>query len=546
MSFPLFERTSTFAPFKHRQFRLLWIATLISNLGGLIQAVGAGWVMTTLTDSPAVVSLVQGANTLPILLFSLASGALADNFDRRRIMIAAQVMLMLVSTALAISVYLGGVGPWMLLAFTFLIGCGTALHNPSWQASMRDIVPRDDVPAAVTMNSMSFNLMRSVGPAIGGVIVAVAGAAVSFAVNAVSYLPLILALARWKPEYPAHTLPREGVLSAMSAGLRYVSMSPNLLIVLFRSFLFGLSAVSTLALLPVVATKILFADAFTYGSLLGAFGVGAILGALLNAPARNRLSNETIVRLACVVLASSVGLLGLSDSILLSHVLLVPAGACWVLSLSLFNITVQLSTPRWVVGRALSIYQAATFGGMASGSWLWGAMADALGVPAALLGAALVLLLCAVAGLLFALPDLSSPDLEPLDRFTEPALRLDLRARSGPIMILIDYVIDPNDVPEFLAAMARRRRIRIRDGARRWALLRDLENPEQWTETYHVPTWLEYIRHNHRRTRADAEVTEILRMLHRGPGRPRVHRMIERQTVYPSDDIPLKHDPDHP
>ncbi|WP_157014271.1 MFS transporter [Mesorhizobium xinjiangense] len=535
----------TFAPFENRNFRYLWGATLVSNLGGLIQAVAAGWVMTTITDSPGMVALVQGATTFPIMLFSLASGALADNFDRRGVMLAAQITMMVTSAALALTVYIGSITPWLLLAFTFLIGCGTALHNPSWQASMGDIVKRDDIPAAVILNSMGFNLMRSIGPAIGGLIVAVAGAAIAFAINAFSYLPLIYFLGRWRPNYPARNLPRENFLSAISVGLRYVSMSPNLLIVLFRAFLFGLSAVAVLALLPIVASDILAAGALTYGGLLGAFGAGAIIGAFANAQIRARLGNETIVRIACLVFALSIGALGVSRNVVLSHLLLLPAGACWVLSLSLFNVTVQLSTPRWVAGRALSIYQTATFGGMAIGSWLWGAVADGQGPSVALIGAAAGLMLCSAVGLLFAVPAFSSLDLDPLNKFKEPALKLDLKARSGPIMVMVDYVVDQDDVPDFLAAMARRRRIRIRDGARQWALLRDLEHPEQWTESYHVPTWVEYVRHNQRRTRADAEVTEILRKLHKGPESPRVHRMIERQTVSPrDDDIPLKHYPE--
>ncbi|HUH76212.1 MAG TPA: MFS transporter, partial [Devosia sp.] len=218
------ERGSMLAPFKHNTFKLLWMATLVSNLGGLVQSVGAGWMMTTLTDSHNMVALVQASTTLPIMLFSLASGALADNFDRRIVMLIAQIGLMLVSVTLAVMAYLGMLTPWLLLSFTFLIGCGTALFNPSWQASMGDIVPREDLAGAVTLNSMGFNMMRSVGPAVGGTIVALLGAAAAFTVNAFSYIPLIYALFRWKPNRPdVSNLPRESFFSAMLAGLRYVS-----------------------------------------------------------------------------------------------------------------------------------------------------------------------------------------------------------------------------------------------------------------------------------------------------------------------------------
>lgn len=326
----------------------------------------------------------------------------------------------------------------------------------------------------------------------------------------------------------------------MVAGLRYVSMSPNLLKVMFRGFLFGLSAIVILALLPLVARDLVKGTALTYGIMLGFFGLGAIGGAILSARLRELMGNEWLVRGSFVAFAASCVLLSLSRQMWLSCLFLLPAGVAWVLALSLFNVTVQLSTPRWVVGRALALYQTATFGGMAAGSWLWGALADTFGVPNALLVSAAVLLFGALIGLLLPQPEFESLNLDPLNRFSEPQLRLDLRSRSGPIMIMVDYKIAQDDVPAFLAAMTLRRRIRIRDGARQWALLRDLENPELWTESYHVPTWVEYVRHNQRRTQADAEVSERLLALHCGTTPPVVHRMIERQTVPVHDDMPLK------
>ena len=540
------QRISPTAPFRHKTFRYLWLATLVSNFGGLVQAVGAGWMMTTLTDSPGLIALVQASNTLPIMLFSLPSGALADSLDRRRIMLVAQSFMLVVSAALAFCAYAGLLTPWLLLGFTFLIGLGVALYNPSWQASMGDIVPRDDLPSAVALNSMGFNLMRSVGPAIGGLIVASAGAAAAFTLNAASYLPFILTLTRWKPEVAPRRLPREAFGSAIAAGLRYVAMSPVLLKVMFRGFVFGLAAISVLALLPLIARDLVGGGAFTYGVLLGAFGVGAIGGALLNARLRERFSNEWIVRGAFLTFALAVTGLAFSGALWISAAMLLPAGASWVLALSLFNVSVQLSTPRWVVGRALALYQTATFGGMASGSFLWGQVAEVSGPKEALLLSAVVLLLGALAGLLGALPAFGTANLDPLNRFNEPTLRLDLRARSGPIQVMVDYVIPQENIPDFLAAMVDRRRIRIRDGARQWALLRDLEQPDIWVESYHVATWAEYLRHHERRTKADAEVTDRLLALHRGPDRPHVHRMIERQTVPLFDDMPLKPHPDIP
>jgi MFS family permease len=538
------SRASSLAPFRHAVFQTLWIATLASNLGSLIQTVGAAWMMTTISNSSGMVALVQASTTLPIMIFSLVSGALADNFDRRKIMLAAQAMMMAVSILLAIFAVAGWLSPWLLLAFTFLIGCGTALHNPSWQASMGDIVPREDLPGAITLNSMGFNLMRSVGPAVGGLVVALGGAATAFLINAVSYIALIRALFRWKYDKPARSLPRESLGSAIAAGLRYMSMSPNLLKVIFRSFIFGFAAVSMLALLPLVTRDLIHGGALSYGVILGCFGAGAIGGALLNSRIRERWPNESIVRGTFVIFGLSAIALALSRDMWLSCLVVMPAGACWVATLSLFNATVQLSTPRWVVGRALALYQTATFGGMTVGSWVWGVVAEGSGSENALIFAGITLVAGAAMGLRFALPEFSALNLDPLNQFNEPALQLDLRPRSGPIMIMVDYEIAHKDIDAFLAAMAERRRIRIRDGARQWSLLRDLENPNIWTESYHVPTWVEYVRHNMRRTYADAEISNRLLALHRGPERPRVHRMIERQTVPLHDDTPLKNDPE--
>jgi MFS family permease len=529
--------STTLAPLRHQTYRTIWLASIASNFGGLIQAVGAAWMMTMITSSGDMVALVQTSIALPIMLFSLLSGALADSFDRRRVMLAAQCFMLTISALLSACAYLGWLSPWLLLGFTFLIGCGTALNNPSWQASVGDMVPRADLPAAVTLNSVGFNITRSVGPALGGLIVAAAGAAAAFAVNTLSYFALIYALARWKPVLPASTLPREALPSAIFAGLRYISMSPNLQKVLLRGFIFGISASSILALLPIVALELVIGGPLTYGLMLGSFGIGAIGGAVLNARLRENFSSETIVRLSFAGFALSAVMAALSPVAALTCAGLVVSGACWVLALSLFNTIVQLSTPRWVVGRALSLYQTVTFGGIAGGSWLWGIAADRYGVTDALLLSALVMLTGIVVGLRFSMPAFESLNLDPLNRFTEPALGLDITPRSGPIVIQVAYEIGDDDLPEFLMLMGERRRIRIRDGAGNWALMRDLEKPGCWTETYHTATWVEYIRHNQRRTQADAENTDRLRALHRGETTPSVHRLIERQAIPPNDDV---------
>jgi MFS family permease len=528
---PAPDRTSALAPFKHGIFRSVWFASLASNFGGLIQSVGAAWMMTAISNSADMVALVQASTALPIMLFSLASGAIADNYNRRKVMLTAQAFMFAVSIALTLAAYFGFLTPWLLLSFTFLLGCGTALNNPSWQASVGDMVPRSDLPAAVSVNSMGFNLTRSVGPAIGGIIVAAAGAAAAFAVNAFSYLPLLFVLSRWKQKETPSTLPRETLGIAMTAGLRYVAMSPNIEKVLLRGFVFGFTAISVLALLPLVARDIVQGGPLLYGVLLGAFGIGAVGGALINAWLRQKLTSEWIVRLGFMGFAICATVAALSQMAWLTCAALLIGGASWVISLSLFNVTVQMSTPRWVVGRALSLYQTATFGGMALGSWIWGVIAENHGASEALLASAALMIAGAALGLKwFTLPEQTSLNLDPLNRWKEPHLALDVKPRSGPIVIMIEYVIRLDDTAEFLDAMAERRRVRRRDGARQWTLARDLENPELWMETYHTPTWVEYVRHNQRITHADAIIGERVRKLHSGAEPPRVHRMIERPT----------------
>ncbi len=536
------DKTTPLTLFSNQTFRSLWIAALASNFGGLVQAVGAAWLMTSLSDSQNMVALVQGSVALPIMVFSLLAGVFADNFDRRRVMLIAQGFMFVVSVILTFMAFENWLTPWSLLTFTFLIGCGTALHNPSWQATMGDIVSREELPSAVSLNSMGFNLMRSIGPAAGGAIVAIAGVAAAFAINAASYVAIILALLRWKsPPRDTH-LPREPFGSAFSAGLRYVAMSPNLLKVILRGFWFGLSAIALLALLPIVVRETLHSTAFIYGIMLGCFGIGAVVGALLNARLRQQFRNETIARGAFVLYAVNCAILALTAHTTIAGVAILITGACWVLALSMFNVTIQLSTPRWVVGRALALYQTGTFGGMAIGSLIWGIIAEKSGPENALLAAATLLFIGALIGFKLPLPEFGGLDLDPANQFKEPATRFALNYRSGPVMVMVDYEIAQSDVPEFLAAMNQRRRVRIRDGAQQWALLRDLHHPEHWSESYHVPTWGEYVRHNERRTKSDSGLSDRLRQLHRGTGSPVVHRMIERQAVPLHDDMPLRTD----
>jgi len=538
------EPASTWAPLRNKAYRSFWLSSSASNLGGLIQVVGAGWLMVQLTPSPVMVALVASSNSLPMVVLSLLAGALADSLDRRRLMMIAQSFMALAALGLTLTVYLGTITPIMLLVFTFLIGCGKALFSPAWQASIGDIVSRQQVPAAVSLNAVSFNVMRSIGPAAGGAIVAAAGAAAAFLINTISFVPLIWSIWRWRPDTPPRRLPREPLVAALGAGFRYLSMSPALGRVMLRGALFGLGASTALALMPLVARDLLEGTALTYGLLLGFFGAGALLAGLVGVPLRQRLGSEKVTRLAFAIFALGLAGIAASRSLVFTGPAMMLCGCAWVMALALFSINVQLSTARWVVGRALSLHNTATFSGIALGGWIWGMVAASEGVAAAHAIAAALMIVTTAASRWIAIGEPATLDLDPLGRFREPELRLGLRPSSGPIMVMVDYRIAPEDTDAFLAVMQHRRRIRIRDGARQWALLRDLEDPETWTESYHVPTWVEYVRHNERRTKSDAEVTEKLYALHRGPERPRVHRMIERQTVPRHEDLPLKSQPE--
>ena len=524
---------SALSPFSYPIFRRVWSASMVSNFGGLIQSVGASWMMISLAQSADMVALVQASVTLPIMLLSLFAGAIADNLDRRKVMLAAQSFMLVASAVLSICAWTGVLTPWLLLTFTFLIGCGGAFNAPAWQATVGDMVPRAELPGAVALNSIGFNLARSIGPAIGGAIVAAAGAAAAFTVNACSYVALISVLARWRLPPNPQTMPREPLGIAVTGGIRYVSMSPAIARVLLRSAAFCIGASAVMALMPVIAKVLIAGGPMTYGALLGAFGVGAVAGALGTSRLRKVWSTEIIVRTASIGFGIAAAGAALSTNIVLTMASLMLAGAGWVLALSTFNVAVQMSAPRWVLARALSMYQMAAFGGMAAGAWMWGVIATHAGVHVALLLGSAVIFIGALLGHWFPLAQSEALNLDPLRAFREPETSVPVQPTTGPVVVTIEYVIHVDEVLAFLSAMAELRRIRRRDGAINWRLLRDLADPQIWIERYETPTWLDYIRLNNRLTQDDALIRESLRSLHRGTEPVRVRRMIERQTSLP-------------
>lgn len=527
-------RSATLAPFSHRAFALFWWASLVSSFGSLIQTVGASWLMTTIAPSPDMIALVQTAGALPFFFLSLIAGAFADTRDRRAIMIFSQVLMLVVSAVLAAIALIGSISPALLLGLTFLIGCGTAIFAPAWQASIGDLVPRTQIASAVMANAVGFNLARSVGPAIGGLIVATAGAAVAFVVNAASYIGMLATVIWWRPQRVRGTLPPEPLGSALSAGIRYVRLSPHLVAILARCLLFAILMAATPALMPVVARDLLGGDARTYGLLLGGFGLGALLGALSSAALRSRFSSDALLRtlsaLAFVAMLA-IGQGRLAALTLVAHVL---AGATWTLGLANFNIAVQLSSPRWVMGRMLATYQTIAFAGLAFGSWAWGEFAELLGLREALTVAALVALVSLVVARWLPVSVASLGSLDPHGGPEAASPRVELHPASGPIVVTITYRVPAQNAAEFIEVINELGRIRRRDGARRWSVCQDIDEPQFWVERFESPTWIDYLRRQTRMTLADVQVRDRMRQLIIGE-RGTVRRTIER----PSGSEPL-------
>jgi MFS family permease len=527
---PEIARASPLAPFKYNIFLALWLASLCSNFGGLIQSVGASWLMTSLSPTADIVALVQASTVLPYMLFCLAAGAAADVFDRRALMLAAQILTLVVSVLLTTFTFTGLMTPWLLLAFTFLVGCGNAIYGPAWQSSVGEMVPRSELPSAVALNSLGFNIARTVGPAIGGLIVAGFGSQAAFLVNSISYLGLIAVLISWKRPVEQRPLPPESIPSAMMAGLRYVSLSPTIRSVLFRSVIFGTAASSIWALMPLIARDLIKGGPSIYGLLLGAFGVGAVLSALSSTRLRARVTGEQIETIAALSFAASSIIAAFSTSLPVTMAGMVMGGAGWVLALSTFNISVQLSVPRWVVGRSVAIYQMLTFGGMALGSWLWGLAAHHYGLTVSLALSGCVLAATPLLSRIWPMPADSGENLDPRLPDSMPTLDEAVLHRDGYVVVTIEYRVALADAPHFASAMRKLAQVRQRNGARRWSLMVDVTDPELWLERFQYPTWMDYLRQRHRGTVADRAIWEHARTYHRGDTPPKVRRLMAQSV----------------
>ncbi|RWD74531.1 MFS transporter [Mesorhizobium sp.] len=525
---------TTLIPLQNPVFRSIWTATQISSLGWLVQSVGISWLMATTSASDLMVALVQAASTLPAFFLSILAGAIADSFSRRGVMLAGHCLIALASMTLAFSVGLGFVSPWLILGLGFMAGCGFALNDPAWHASVGDILEKRDVPAAVTLISVGYNIVRSIGPALGGVILALLGPLTAFAFAALSDLVPLSAVLRSKWQVRSSPLPRERMTTAIHDGMRFTAISSEIRVAIVRATLFGLSSISILALLPLLVRDQLAGGPIVYGVLLAGFGAGAFVAGISNGYLRRIISQERLIALASVACATCCLLLALTSSVTVAAIALAIGGAGWVMTWTGTDVCVQLASPRWVVGRTLSIYYALTYGGMAAGSWVWGTVAQNYSITWALEGAAVALLLVAAAGKVLPIRLWEESDQGASD-FTPPELVLTLRPRSGPIVVKVEYSIPEANIEAFLRCMRERRRVQSRAGARNWTLQRNLQKPTLWTETFRTPTWTDYLRLNHRLTVADREIGERLAALQVDDCPPHLTLSIERSTSPASD-----------
>jgi predicted MFS family arabinose efflux permease len=522
-----FAADGLMAPLRHSVFRRIWLASLLSNLGLLIQGVGAAWAMTQMAASADRVALVQTALMLPVMLISMPAGAIADMYDRRVVALISLSISLSGATALSVLFWFGLVTPEILLALCFVVGSGMALFGPAWQSSVSEQVPAETLPSAVALNGISYNIARSFGPAIGGVIVASVGAVAAFAVNAVLYLPLFTVLFLWRRNLAPSRLPRERLNRAIVSGVRYIANSPSIRIVLARTLVTGLIGGSVMALMPLVARDLLHGGAQTYGIMLGAFGVGAVIGALNITEIRKRLTGEAAVRACALCMGGAIAAVALSREPVLTAAALVIAGAVWMLAVALFNIGVQLSAPRWVAGRSLAAFQASISGGIALGSWGWGRLTDATGVETALLVSGGLMFLSPLLGLWLRMPRVGARN-EDAEVLADPEVRLSLTGRSGPLVVEIEYRVDQENARAFHGVMQEVQLSRQRNGAYGWSIARDIADPELWTERYHCPTWLDYLRQRNRSTQSERALHLRAMGFHLGPDPVRVRRMLER------------------
>lgn len=521
---------SPWSPLRLSLFRALWLAAVASNVGTWMHNVGAEWLMTTLAPTPIMVALMQTAENSPTFLLALPGGALADIVDRRRLLIFTQTWMLVAAVALGVLTLAGWTTPWVLLALTFMLGLGAALNAPAWQAIVPELVPREELPVAVSLNSVAFNIARAVGPALGGLLVAAIGSWAVFFLNSLSFVGVIYVLYRWRREAVESISPTERVVGAMRAGLRYARHAPELRAVLARTVVFVSCASALWALLPLVASRELGMGALGYGVLLGGLGAGAIVGAVVMPKARHALSANMMVGCGTLLFAAATAAVAYLHAFALLCAAMVFGGVAWMTTMSCFNIGVQTVVPEWVRARALAVYLLSFFGTMAAGSAVWGLVAERAGIPLALVCAACGLVVGLAAAPLFPLRAGEGLDLNPSLHWTEPNPVSEIHPEHGPVLVTVEYLIDPERAEEFADAMRDFERILRRNGATRWGLFADPARPGRYLETFLVESWAEHLRQHARVTNEDRTVNERVRSFHLGDAPPVVTHLVAEDT----------------
>jgi MFS family permease len=527
------SEASSLSPFRHPTFTVLWSATVVSNIGTWMQNAAAGWLMTSLDPDPFIVSLVQVATSLPMFLFALAGGALADIVDRRRLLIAIQSTVAALVAGFGLMVWLGHVTPALLLAFSFLAGTAAALIAPAWMSIVPQLVPRQHLQPAVALNGVAINVSRAVGPALAGLIIVAWGLAAPFWLNALSTLGVIAALIWWQPpaDTAARRLPAERFGRAIRAGLRHARHNPHLRATLIRTAGFFVFASAYWALLPLVARDQVAGDPKLYGLLLGAIGAGAVAGAFTLPFVQRRFGADTAAWAGTVGTAIAMVLYGLARQPATALAASIVAGVSWIAVLSAINVSAQVALPGWVRGRGLSIFSTVMFGGLAFGSALWGKVAALTSLPVAHFLAA--------AGALCAVPLLwrwklqtgAGVDFTPSMHWPQPTVSHDIEADRGPVLVTIEYHIDPADRGAFVDAILQLAPERRRNGAFEWGLYEDTAQAGRFLETFLLDSWMEHLRQHERVTEADRTRQEAVNRF-QTQGAPKVTHLIawERGT----------------
>jgi MFS family permease len=531
------EIVSAWVPLRRPVFRDRLIASIISNTGSWMQDTAGTWLMTALTNSPLLIALMQTAATLPVLFFGLPAGAMADIFDRRRLLLVWAAWMLVVAALLSVFTLAGWIGPCLLLVLTFLLSLGAAMNGPTWQAIVPELVPREQLPVAIALNSAGFNLARAIGPALGGLTVAAFasvwfGAGLVFSLNALSFIAVLVVIYRWKrTPFFKSALPAERLLGSMRAGIRYTRFEPAVRSILVRAFLQTFCVSAMWALLAVVARDELHHGALGYGILNGCIGLGAVMAAIWLPRARARCSANTIVSAAAIVFSITLLVMAWVHHWLPLVLVLIAGGMAWTSTASSLNISVQLSVPAWVQARSLGMYQMIFQGGLAIGSAFWGGLAERIGTSWALSLAAATLGASLPFARRFSLTSGTGLDHSPgrlakaLTR-AAPQIVIEPNPEDGPVLVTVTFRINPERAGEFIQAAHELGRVRRRDGAVRWALFRDPFDPARFMETYVVESWLERQRQLERFTVADHAIRNRVFGLHVDAAPPVVSRMI--------------------